>query len=41
MEAMFLDDLQASEPISPERWRQRSPADRLKELGAVVFENWL
>jgi len=41
MEAMFLDDLQASEPISPERWRERSPADRLKELGAVLFENWL
>ena len=41
MEAMFRDDLQASEAISAERWRQRPPASRLKELGAVLFESWL
>ena len=41
MEAMFRDDLQASEAISAERWRQRPPASRLKELGAVLFQRWL
>ena len=40
-QGMFRDDLQASQPISSERWRQRPPASRLKELGAVLFERWL
>jgi cardiolipin synthase len=41
MEAMFRDDLRESEQITAERWARRSLASRLKELSAVLFENWL
>lgn len=41
VEAMFLDDLRASEAISAERWRQRSLGSRLRELSAALLENWL
>ena len=41
MEAMFRDDLRESEQITAERWARRSVASRLKELSAVLFENWL
>ena len=41
MEAMFRDDLQASEAISAERWRQRPLGSRLRELSSVLLEAWL
>jgi cardiolipin synthase len=41
MEAMFLDDLRASQQIRPQLWPQRSVGSRLKELGAGLLERWL
>ena len=41
MRAMFEKDLANSERIELERWRNRSPLDRLKEGFARMWEYWL
>ena len=37
MEALFAKDLEQSEPVSLEKWRQRPWLDRLRELWAHLF----
>ena len=41
MEAMFARDLAESDAIELERWEQRSPLLKLKELAARLAEYWL
>jgi cardiolipin synthase len=41
LEAMFQDDQNAATPIEIGAWRSRSLSDRLKEVYAVAWENWL
>lgn len=41
MEAMFDADLDRSDPVTLERWQQRSLAVRMKETGARLWEYWL
>jgi cardiolipin synthase len=41
MEAVFAQDLAESNPIDLERWEQRSPLLKLKELAARLAEYWL
>lgn len=41
MRAMFENDLKNSDPIELEKWRARSPFDRVKEGFARMWEYWL
>ncbi len=41
MRASFLEDLAASKQVTLERWQQRSPADRVKEMFARLWQYWL
>jgi cardiolipin synthase A/B len=41
MEAMFADDLAASDEISPQQWEKRALSERLKEWGARLLSYWL
>jgi cardiolipin synthase len=41
MEAMFANDLQASNEISMEDWDQRPLRDRFKEWFSRLFSHWL
>jgi cardiolipin synthase A/B len=41
MRAIFERDLTNSEEITPEKWRGRSIADRIKEIGAAAFSQML
>jgi len=41
MEAMFQDDLARSNEITPEQWRRRGLASRVKEMTARLWARWL
>ena len=41
MQAMFEKDLEASREIDPAAWNRRSPALRLKEWAARIWQFWL
>ena len=41
MEAMFAQDLGASEPVTLAAWERRSLADRAREAAARLWEYWL
>lgn len=41
MKAMYEKDMEASRPVTLERWRQRSIIIRLKEFGARLLARWI
>jgi len=41
MESAFKEDLRDSKEVTPEQWRNRPWADRIKEWSARLAEYWL